>query len=303
MMIRLLQRTGAALALLIAPAALAQTPAPTPVVERDADPALWVVKDADTTIYLFGTVHALKPGLRWFDEAVKAAFDASGELVTEVGVFPDPATTQGIFVKLGLDASGKPLTQKLPEDKREMFRKAVEQAGLPLAAIERFEPWFAATQITAIRFMQLGYDREIGVDATLTAAAQAAKKPISGLETVEQQLGYFDALPEAAQINYLIEGIEQLDKMDAVVAGMMADWAKGDAKALARLMNQSLSKSPQLTKALLTDRNAHWAQWIATRMDKPGVVFVAVGAGHLAGKDSVQDLLKKRKIRAKRVKY
>jgi len=96
-------RAGSALALLFAaPGALAQqtdpvmgpAPAATPaaVVTKDADPALWVVKDEDTTIYLFGTIHILRPGLSWFDEGVKKAFDESGELVTEIGVMPDPAS-------------------------------------------------------------------------------------------------------------------------------------------------------------------------------------------------------------------
>ncbi|MGI9360936.1 MAG: TraB/GumN family protein, partial [Parasphingorhabdus sp.] len=59
-------------------------------IPDDPDPALWVVKDEDTTIYLFGTIHILKPGLSWFDEAVKDAFDESEELVVEM-IQPEPA--------------------------------------------------------------------------------------------------------------------------------------------------------------------------------------------------------------------
>jgi uncharacterized protein len=54
---------------------------------------------------------------------------------------------------------------------------------------------------------------------------------------------------------------------------------------------------------LLTQRNANWAKWIKERMARPGTVFVAVGAGHLGGKSSVQKLLKKQKLKAKRVRY
>ena len=49
---------------------------------------------------------------------------------------------------------------------------------------------------------------------------------------------------------------------------------------------------PELAQVLLIQRNGNWAKWIKDRLARPGTVFVAVGAGHLAGKGSVQDQLK-----------
>jgi uncharacterized protein YbaP (TraB family) len=68
-------------------------------------------------------------------------------------------------------------------------------------------------------------------------------------------------------------------------------------------MNEGFSGTPEVAKKLLADRNARWAAWIDTRLEKPGIVFVAVGAGHLAGKDSVQSYLAERKIKATRIEY
>ena len=76
-----------------------------------------------------------------------------------------------------------------------------------------------------------------------------------------------------------------------------------DARALARDMNESLKDSPEVAKTLLTDRNARWATWIKQRMAKPGTVFIAVGAGHLAGADSVQAQLAKQGVTAQRIQY
>lgn len=297
---------AAAVALLFAgPAALAQTaaPAPAPVATVDADPALWVVKDKDTTIYLFGTVHLLKPGLSWFDEAVKKAFDASGELVTELGGTPDMASVQPAMLKYGVSMSGPPLSEKLPADKREAFLKAMAEAGLPQAAVERFDPWLAGTQLSMLTLVRAGYDPKSGVEEALDQAAKAAGKPVSGLETIDQQFGFFDSLPEAAQLTLLTEAIDKRDEAPAAFAKLIAAWAKGDAEALGVLMNEGLRSSPEMAKVLLADRNARWADWIKARLDKPGVVFVAVGAGHLAGSDSVQAMLKARKVKSKRVKY
>lgn len=303
-----LSRAVLALALLfLPPAALAQTaPAPAPqsaAKPRDAKPALWVVKDKDTTIYLFGTVHVLSPELRWFQGRVKQAFDSSDEMVTEIGTMPDPASIQPIIMNYAVLPAGPTLTEKLPADKRAAFTKAVEASGLPAQAVDRFRPWFAASQLSLVALMKAGYNPASGAEATLDAAAKAANKPVSGVESIEMQFGFFNSLSEAAQIQFLTESIEQLENVETAFAPMIDAWAKGDADALATIMNDAMRSSPELSKMLLADRNARWAEWIQTRLTKPGVVFMAVGAGHLAGPDSVQTMLKARKIKSKRVKY
>lgn len=299
-------RAGSALALLFAaPGAFAQqaAPAPAAVVTKDADPALWVVKDEDTTIYLFGTIHILRPGLSWFDEAVKKAFDSSGELVTEIGVMPDPAAVQPLIMKYGVNPTGPTLTERLPADKRAAFTKAVADLGLPQAVIDRFDPWLASVQMSMLALVKQGYNPQAGVEEALHTAAKAAGKPISGLETMEQQFSFFDSLSEEAQVKYLLETVDKLAEAGPLLDKMVAEWAAGDADKLAALMNEGFTSMPEVAKKLLADRNERWAAWIDTRLDKPGVVFVGVGAGHLAGGESVQAYLAKRNIKATRIEY
>lgn len=303
---KFLPRAATALALLfVTPAALAQqAAAPAPAAQmKDADPALWVVKDEDTTIYLFGTIHVLPAGLSWFDEAVKTAFDASGELVTEIGDMPDLATVQPLIIKHAVTQTGPQLSERLPADKREAFAKAIADAGIPAQAVERFQPWFAASQLSLIALTKAGYNPASGAETALTAAAKAANKPISGVETLDQQFGFFNSLSEAAQVQFLTETLAQLDKVGPEFEKMVAEWSEGDAEGLAAIMNEAMRSSPELSKMLLADRNARWAEWIDTRLDKPGVVFMAVGAGHLSGPDSVQVMLDKRKIKSARIEY
>ena len=269
-------------ALLAVPACAQPAPA-----TQDADPALWVVKDEDTTIYLFGTIHVLKPGLTWFDEAVKTAFDGSKELVLEM-VEPDAATMQGIVMAKAIAAPGAvPLTQQLPEDKRAAFLAAIKDAGMPEAAAERLKPWFASVAISMVPIMKAGYDPKQGPETILTAAAKAAGKPVSGLETAEQQIGYFDGLSQDAQVTYLKSTLDELPKGASELDTMVVDWSKGETDKLGALMNDNLKDSPEVAKTLLYDRNGRWATWIAERMKQPGTVFIAVGAGHLAGDQSV----------------
>lgn len=284
-----------ALALFAAPAAQAQE-------VKDADPALWVVKDADTTIYLFGTVHVLKPGLGWFDEAVKSAFDRSDELVLEI-LEPDTATMQGLILKTAINQSGPTLTEKLPAEKRAAYAKVLADLGLPAAMLDRVDPWFAALTLTNAGLPKLGYDPASGAERTLTAAAKAANKQLVQLETPEQQLGYFDSLPEPLQIKFLVSTVDDFPKMGAELDKMVASWSAGDPDALAATMNEGMIETPEIAKILLADRNVRWAEWIGQRLDKPGTVFVAVGAGHLAGPDSVQIQLRRHKLAATRIAY
>ncbi|MGN6280060.1 MAG: TraB/GumN family protein [Sphingomonas sp.] len=286
-----------------APPPAAATAAPAAPATVDADPALWVVKDEDTTIYLFGTVHVLKPGLSWFDEGVKAAFDKADALVLEM-VMPDPATVQAMVMKLGMAKDGTPLSQKLPATDREAYSKAVAEVGAPLAVMEQLKPWLAATEFSVAPLGKLGYSPANGPEAVLTAAARAANKQVIGMETAEQQFGYLDGLSEKAQVDFLDSAIKDMPKLGTEMGEMVADWSKGDPEALANIMNDELTGEPELKQTLLIDRNARFASWIAERMKRPGTVFVAVGAGHLAGPDSVQaDLAKTYKMKAVRVKY
>jgi len=269
---------------------------------NDADPALWVVKDADTTIYLFGTVHMLKPGLTWFDEGVKSAFDASDELVLEL-VMPPEAEMQALVSELGMTSSGPALPDQLSPAEAAKFRAALPEIGLAPDALDRAEPWLAATMLSAAPLRQLGYDEKDGAEAVLTAAAQAGGKRVEGLETAREQLGYFDRLPLPAQRALLVDTLDDLPKAGETIDRMVAFWRKGDADGLAKVMNEDLGRSPELADALLAQRNRKWAAWLAQRMKAPGTVFVAVGAGHLAGNAAVQAELAKRGFKAERVRY
>ncbi|QUT07326.1 TraB/GumN family protein [Sphingobium phenoxybenzoativorans] len=284
----------AGIALLLAPfPALAKAP-------ESASPALWVVKDADTTIYLFGSVHVLKPGTLWFDDEVKAAFDASDELVLEMVEPPAPEMAK-VMGELGMATDGKPLSEKLDATARAKYLAAMADAGIPWQGFERFQPWMPGVMLSVMPLVKGGYLAEEGVEKILSAAAATAGKPVIGLETASEQLGYFAGLPEAQQIAFLNETVNGLPKADAEFANLIKAWKAGKPDSLGRQMNRSLEATPELAQVLLFGRNAKWADWIANRLEKPGTLFIAVGAGHLAGPRSVIADLSDRKIAVKRV--
>jgi uncharacterized protein len=291
------QILAAALAAVAWPA-FAQTAAP---AKPDADPAMWVVKDADTTIYLFGTFHGLDGKTEWFNDEVKTAFDASQEVVVEAILPEDQAAMQPLIVKYAVDASGKTLSSKLSAATKAKYDKAMGTIGIPAQAFEPLEPWFVTMAITAVAGQKLGLKPEYGADMMITKAAKAAGKKVGELEGAEWQLSLFDKMPEDKQIVQLDQTLDQVDKMGPQLTEMLGYWSSGNVDALAKMMNSSVEETPELYKMIFSDRNATWAEWIGKRMDQPGTVFMAVGAGHLAGKDSVQDLLAKKGLKAEKV--
>lgn len=277
--------------------ALLASASPGQAPKTDLDPAMWVVKDADTTIYLFGTVHALDGKGDWFNDEVKTAFDASSELVMEIITPEDPAAVAPLLQKYAFDTSGKSLTSKLSSKHQAMLAVKLKALGMPPAALDRFRPFFAAMTLTVLDMQLLGINPESGVEKVLTKAAKARKIAIGQVETMEAQMAMLGALEEKEQVRLLEKTLEESAEAKKTLAKLMSAWGKGDAKAVADMLNETNTDSPALYKLLISDRNKAWAEWIDTRLDKPGKVFMAVGAGHLAGPDSVQRYLKDKGIR------
>jgi uncharacterized protein YbaP (TraB family) len=279
------------------------TPAAAAATLPDTDPALWVVKDADTTVYLFGTFHALDGKTDWFNDEVRAAFDRSSKVYFEIVKPENPASMAPLVQKYWLATDGKPLTSKLSDKGRKDLAAALAYLGAPPTALDPFKPFAASLMLAALGMQKVGKTGEQGAEAVITAAAKKTNKPLDQLETLEFQFRLFDSLPEAEQIRMLEYSVATIDEMEPTFARMTKAWNNGDAEGLATLMNEMHTQSPALYELLLAGRNRTWADWIENRLKSPGTIFVAVGAGHLAGKDSVQDLLAKEGIKATRVAY
>ncbi|MBX3561536.1 MAG: TraB/GumN family protein [Sphingomonas sp.] len=284
------------------PAFAQAQPAPAPVAAPlpDADPALWVIRDDDTTIYLFGTFHLLD-GRPWFNDEIRTAFDASDELVIEAIIPDNPAELQPIVLRHALTQDGPPLSERLTAEQNAALARALAPAGAPAAAFERFKPWFVAITLANLAAQQLGIDAAQGTEKLLTAAARARNIPIGALETMEFQLSLFDSLPPEQQLAMLQQALDNLDELPRMLAPMLAAWSAGDVERLVEMINQMSADDPAVHDLLFTRRNANWTDWIVERMQRPGTVFLAVGAGHLAGNDSVQTMLAARGIASERV--
>jgi uncharacterized protein len=275
-------------------------PAPTKVA-APAKPAMWKLADADTTIYLFGTIHVLPADYKWRTKAFDTAAAKADTLVLEVADLGDTAKTAEVFTRLAMSPNLPPVLERVPADKRPGLKTLIDKVGFPATALARFESWAVAITLAGGMLKELDLSPDNGVERKLTEEFTAAKKPVIGLETTELQLGIFDKLPQPAQDMFLAGLADEVADPKAEFEAMLGAWRSGDDKAIASTFDDELRQSPELTDALLRNRNANWTEWLAKRLDTPGTVMVAVGAGHLAGVDSVQGMLAKKGLKVTRV--
>ena len=262
-------------------------------------PAMWVVSDADTKVTLFGTVHSLPRGVDWFKPHVVGALDSADLMVMETLLPDSPASMLPMVMRLARLPAERPVLERVPEIYRGTLER--EMARLKTGPMDWYKTWFIALTLSNLQSDANGMDPGLGVEAVLTERAKIRKIPIEALETAEQQLIYFDALSEADQQQLLISALEDLQGAKAEMDGMIADWMTGQTDSLGDRVNADFERSPMLKQMLVSDRNARWADWIAKAMKaRPGEIFIAVGAGHMAGPGSLLDALKTQGLVVKR---
>ncbi|WP_374470724.1 TraB/GumN family protein [Phenylobacterium sp.] len=261
-----------------------------------AEPALWAIRDQDSTIYLFGTVHVLKPGTEWRSAKVAKALGESRELVIEVIGADDPAAAQPLIARYGVDPAN-PLSGKLPEADRARLAQAAKSIGLPEGALEPMRPWLAALTLSIAPMIQAGYDPKSGVETILTAEAKATGKPIGAVETLEQQIRFFADMAPDVEVDLLRATLDDVADGPAQLDRMVAAWAAGDMAGLEKeFVEETRRDYPHMYEVVVVGRNQDWARQLEAKLKGSGVSFVAVGAGHLVGPDSVQAQLARRGI-------
>lgn len=244
-------------------------------------PALWVVNDDDTIIYLFGTFHALDQRSDWFAQAVRTAFFQSDQLVLETLV-PRPPT----------HVPALPAT--LPP------QAGIGQPGT-MAQLAPGASFLATTRLVMHAGRASGLSTDHGADAVLRDVADHYGKPVGGLESFQSQLTMFSSLPKSAGAVPSATNPASVRALGEMLARLQAAWSRGEIETFAPMLNKMQSQSPQTYNTMFVQRNVRWAGWIANRLKSPGTVFVAVGAGHLSGPDSVQNQLAMRGVKSARV--
>lgn len=268
-----------------------------------AAPAVWRVHDADTEVFLFGGVHVLRPDVAWLDDDLKARIASAGRIYMEVT--PEDRAPQALLPVLMRHAMLPPpatLAERLPAEMYARLGAALQEAGVDPAAMRGFRPWFAATFMAHAGLARLGYVEGSGVEAVL--GEMAGDRAIAGLERAEDGIAALGALSPADEVELVRESLEEMPNLERLMDETVAAWLAGDLDALERAVIASQFRNlPELRRALIAERNRKWAETLAGEvMAEPGVAFVAVGAAHLVGTESLVRMLAARGVAVERVR-
>ena len=252
-----------------------------------ADPAMWVVKDADSTVYLLGTIHIMKPGVNWRSQKLDSALKSADEYWMEADIEADPAIAQTYVLNFGMD-SRHPLSETLGAATYAKLLKVAERYHIPTEKLAQMRPWLVTLLLSQAQMASVGYDPKLGVDRTLEDAAMADGKPVKTFETASEQLGFLSDMPDKISAEMLTQTLDQLDAGIQEVDALESAWLAGDVKRLQKIGTDRMrQEAPELYEAMILRRNANWVKQIDALLKGSGTQFIAVGAAHLVGPDSL----------------
>jgi uncharacterized protein YbaP (TraB family) len=264
---------------------------------------MWAVKNADTTIYLFGAMHVLEATAQWRTPAFDAAYAKSSAVwfETDITALADKAKMAEIVRAYGVDAE-HPLSGKLTPDDRAALGARLTDAGVSQAGMDRMRPWMAALILTVLPIHAQGFEAKSGADSVVNHAAAADAKTIHAFETPEAQAQFLAGLPEPVQVQLLEDSLRGDQRPLGEMKSIQAAWIGGDLATLGPLLVQEMrTERPALYDVLIRQRNLAWAEVIAGEMKKPGVQMVDVGALHMVGADGLPELLRAKGFTVERV--
>jgi hypothetical protein len=290
------------------PADKPSTPTP-PATEEPATPrtapAIWKVADDDTTIYLFGTVHLLQNNVEWRSETFNEIWQSAGTVYFETdATSPEAASRlQPLMQQYGMNPAGTTFSSFFSEEDYAFIKEEAAKINLPTAMLEPMRPWLAGLLISVQQLTAKGANPAAGVDSILSEEARNSDRVLRYFETNEEQIRFFADFSDEVSANMVIENLRQAKENPDLFKELVSLWQSGDTEALGDLINETLLETGEhVARVLLYDRNKRWVDELTTVLnEEEGTFFVAVGAGHLAGKNSVQDYFMEKGITAERL--
>lgn len=259
---------------------------------------MWIAEGASNRVYLLGSVHLLRRQDHPLPQVIDDAYDDAETVYMELDMDDlDPLLMQATINRLGMLDEGTSLRDVMGEDHYAEALAAAEELDMPLAMLERTEPWFAAITIEQLALTRIGFEPTFGVEMHLLKKATVDGKEILGFESVEQQLGYLDGLSLDAQRVLLQQTLTESAAIRETMDDLISAWRSGDIGYLEKTLLDDVAGYPELYETIVADRNRLWVDKIDELLEHDDDYLVVVGALHLVGKDGVPRLLQQRGVR------
>jgi uncharacterized protein len=255
---------------------------------------LWRVSKGDAVIYVAGSIHVLRKSDYPLPQVMESTFKASAGLVEEIDLTHfDPESAQLQMMQMGGYPQGHSLKTDLPPGLYGQVTTLAKEQKVDMEMLDPMRPWLASIVLLDNQLVHDGFDPSTGVDIHFADEAEAAHKPVLGLESATFQLGMLAKLPEKAQEAMLLQSLSDAGDTDQQMAAMMDAWHRGDTALLAKEQQQEFGPYPDIYQAILVQRNRNWVPELEKLAGSGKQYFVVVGALHLVGPDGVLASLEK----------
>jgi len=266
-------------------------------------PALFVARDADSTMYLFGTLHIRRPNASWGGTRAQQGLAEAQEVWTEMEISPETdAQSQGLALRYGMAEAGRPLSSYFSAEENARIAATAQRFGLQPAMLEAMKPWLVGLTFSVLPIIEAGYDPASGADRLIDAYADQHGKQHRWFETAEEQVRMLSSFDDDVQRQMVLEALDEIDAGTAEMDAMATAWETGDLRTLERLVvTEMRTHYPDVYRVLLVERNNAWVRTLRGELEGEGVDFVAVGAAHLLGSDGVVEQLRRAGYTVERV--
>ena len=260
-----------------------------------AESSVWKIQKGDAEIFLGGTFHILRQSDFPLPEEFEKAYSSSDILVfeTDLGKLKDASTQQRLISK-AMYADGSTADKHLSAETYRLLKQYCESNSIPLSQLMQFKPSVIAITMAVVELAKLGAAQD-GVDMFYYQSATTDKKPIEGLETVDEQIDFIVGMGEGNEDKLITYTINDLVSIKENYETMTDAWRKGNVQGLYNLILREIkTKMPGLYKDLITDRNEKWLSRIDAYLETPEREFILVGVGHLVGPEGIIEALRQK---------
>jgi uncharacterized protein YbaP (TraB family) len=266
-----------------------------PATRADGQHVFWEIAGRHNTVYLLGSVHLLHESDRALPDVTEAAYLDAETIVEELDILAattqmlDPAVLAQQFLP-----EGQTLPALLGPELNARLQVAAQEAGLDADYLVRMQPWFVATMLSSLRYAKAGYNPQDGVDYQIAMRAQRDGKPLQGLETVADQLGFFAAMPMEQQRRFLAATLDEANP-ETELREATAAWRRGDLASLEELLRSGAEEMPEFFDRIVVERNLNWLPRIEKMLADPKDDYLVVtGALHMVGEQGLVELLRRK---------
>lgn len=238
--------------------------------------------------YLFGTFHLLCREDIHFSGQLKKALASADEVYFEMDL-DDPSNTLGglLFINMRKGLTLSDLYSEADYRRLETFFK--DSLGRSLSGMKRMKP----SVIEAVLYPKLMPCSSLsGIDMELLNLAQQAKKEVKGFETIAEQGAVFDSIPYETQAKGLLNTIDSFNIYRNMFDSLLVVYKNQQMNEIEKMMSKTESGLGESRYIMLDKRNINWVGQLKKILPEKSV-FIAVGAGHLSGKNGVIELLEK----------